>query len=105
MAPDRVGPAASVVALPVLDEVVLVDVETGESCALDTAGAQVWSLLAEVGEVAEVARRLAGASGAGPEQVQADLDGFIADLTERGFVERRPPDPGGPDPAGPAAAR
>jgi Coenzyme PQQ synthesis protein D (PqqD) len=101
----RLVPAPSVVTRPVLDEVVLIDVTTGASCALDAAGGRLWDLLVSCGDWDDVERQVALDHPARPERVSADLERFIDDLERQGFVQRLPAAPDGRGPAPPDRAR
>lgn len=70
------------------DEVVVMNLATGDFFSLEGAAAAIWELLDgrrdRAGAVAELAARFAGEPG----EIAADLDRFVAELEEAGLLAR-----------------
>jgi hypothetical protein len=65
-----------------LDEATLMYLGANESAGL------LWAALAEGTTRSALAERLAAEYGIPPEQAEADVDAFLAQLDERGLLER-----------------
>lgn len=67
-------------------QAVLLDLASGKYLGLNETGAIVWALLLQGTEPSEVANRLARTFSVELEAAQSDVDRFIADLMQRGFI-------------------
>lgn len=70
-----------------VEETVVLNLETGQYHGLNKTAGRMLEVLAEVGELAEAAQRLATEFGHPEERVAEDLEAFCAELSERGLVE------------------
>jgi hypothetical protein len=77
---------ANVVYRAFVDETVVLNLDTGLYHGLNRTAGRMLELLAEDGDVAVAARRLASETGAPEETIAADLEAFCADLSERGLI-------------------
>jgi hypothetical protein len=72
-------------------ELVLLDLEDGSFFVARGTGPRVWDLVAGGASIEEVVRAVAERYGMGEEEVRADVEAFVSDLVERGFlVEVKP---------------
>lgn len=69
-------PATSIAGRAALDELVLLDRDTGRSWLLDPAGAAVWAALVEAGDVDGALARLPGAD---PTEVSAFAERLVSE--------------------------
>jgi len=83
---ERVRIPQHVVFRTFVNETVVLNLETGLYHGLNPTAGRMLELLAEDGEVAAAARRLAEESGVPAERVAADLEAFCANLVERGLI-------------------
>lgn len=72
-----------------VDETVVLNLDTGLYHGLNRTAGRMIELLAEDGDVAGAARRLAEETGAPEQTVAGDLEAFCADLLERGLLTVR----------------
>jgi hypothetical protein len=72
---------------PVGDEVVALDVRQSTYLGLNTTGAFLWKTLDEGATRWDLVRLVCEEFDADREQVERDVDAFLADLTSRGLVE------------------
>jgi hypothetical protein len=79
--------ASNVVARAVRDEVVLLDLATERYLALDEVGARVWSLLDGEHSRDHIADTIAVEYAASIEQIAADVDDFLEQLSTLGLVQ------------------
>jgi coenzyme PQQ synthesis protein D (PqqD) len=79
--------ASNVVSRAVSDEVVLLDLATERYLALDEVGARVWSLLDGEHSRDHIADALAVEYEAPIQQITADVDAFLAQLSTLGLVQ------------------
>ena len=78
--------SANVVARAVRDEMVLLDLDSEQYLALDQVGARVWSLLDGEHSRDRITDVLAAEYEAPAEQIAADVDAFLEQLTSLGLV-------------------
>jgi hypothetical protein len=72
-------------------ELVLLDLEEGSFFVARGIGPRVWDLVAGGASVEEVVGAVADRYGKAPEEVRADVEAFVSELVERGFlVEVKP---------------
>jgi hypothetical protein len=72
-------------------ELVLLDLEEGSFFVARGTGPRVWDLVGGASSVEEVVRAVADRYGKAPDEVRADVEAFVSDLVERGFlVEVKP---------------
>jgi hypothetical protein len=72
-------------------ELVLLDLEDGSFLVARGTGPRVWDLVSSSVGVEEIVRTVAARYGKPPEEVRADVEQFVEDLIERGFlVEVKP---------------
>ncbi len=69
------------------NELVMISLEKGNYYALDDIGSRVWELLAAPVIVADLCAQLQPQFSVTPEQCEADVLGFLADLQEEGMVQ------------------
>jgi hypothetical protein len=69
------------------DQVVLLNLQTGQYHGLDPTGGRMLELLEETGSAHDVASRLAEEYGVPWERIAADVATFCAGLRERGLLE------------------
>ncbi|NOZ05053.1 MAG: lasso peptide biosynthesis PqqD family chaperone [Chloroflexi bacterium] len=69
------------------NELVMISLEQGNYYALDDIGSRVWELLAAPITVADLCAQLQPQFAVTPEQCEADVLGFLADLQEEGMVQ------------------
>lgn len=68
------------------DEAILLDATNGLYYGLDPVGSRIWTLLSEGHSSAQIARQLAHEYDAPLARIQADVDGFLAQLQAKGLV-------------------
>jgi hypothetical protein len=92
MGDDRRFRAADrVAAKEVGGELVLLDLEDGSFLVARGTGPRVWDLVASGAGIEEIIRTVAARYGKSPEGVRVDVEQFVEDLVERGFlVEVKP---------------
>ena len=69
------------------DEVVLLEVESGEYYGLNDVGARMWSLLQQGQPVSQVLSTLHEEYEASEQRLRADLKQFLNQLQSRGLIE------------------
>ena len=79
--PDRV------VARPVDDMLVLLDLESGRSFTLDAIGSRAWTLLTSTSSVQVAYDTLLAEYRVAPDQLQRDLQGLIDALCAKALLE------------------
>lgn len=77
----------TVLAQKVGDEVVLLNLESGEYFGLNEAGARIWSLLQEGNDIAGVQRTLASDYDVPMERLNEDMERFLDTLQSKGLVK------------------
>lgn len=82
----RFETAPRVAAKVVMDEAVLIDLETGVYYGIPGTGAVVWELIAAGHTAAEAAARLADAYGVDVEEAARVLDDAVASLLAEGVI-------------------
>jgi hypothetical protein len=75
------------IAAPVENDLVMVDVERGYYYALDDIGTQAWEHLAAPISVAELCTLLLANFDVTPEQCEADVLAFLTELHQEGMVQ------------------
>jgi Coenzyme PQQ synthesis protein D (PqqD) len=68
------------------DEAVLLDVQSGVYFGLDSVGTRIWQLLAGECTEEEINRQLLEEYDVDPEQLRADVAGFLRSLAEKGLA-------------------
>lgn len=68
------------------DEVVLMQIDSGEFFSLAGTAAAIWDLIDGTRDRAALVADLAAQYGADPAEVGSDLDAFLAKLTAAGLV-------------------
>lgn len=84
---SRFRAATHVLACDVAEEAVLLDTQAGLYFGLDPVGACIWSLLAAGHSAAEICDRLEADFDVARDRLEADVDGFIADLAARRLIQ------------------
>jgi len=74
----------------VLDEAVVIRQDAAEVLGLNFVGARVLELIAGGSAKNEILERLVEEFDVAPEELQSDVEAFIAELIELGVVESRP---------------
>ena len=69
------------------NELVMISIERGHYYALDDIGSRVWELLAKPITVADLCALLQPHFAVTPEQCEADVLAFLAELHEEGMVQ------------------
>ena len=69
------------------EEVVLLEVESGQYYGLNAVGARMWSLLQQGQPVSQVLSTLHEEYEASEEQLSADLKQFLIQLQSKGLIE------------------
>jgi PqqD family protein of HPr-rel-A system len=69
-------------------EAVLLDLRSGKYFGLNGTGARVWALLKDGLERPEIAKVLTEEFEVDEDRARADVDAFIAALTDRGLIRR-----------------
>jgi len=82
----RFRAAERVAAKEVGGELVLLDLEDGSFFVARGTGPRVWDLVAGGASVEEIVRAVADRYGKAPEEVRADVEAFVSELVERGFL-------------------
>lgn len=82
----RVRVKPSVLARPVGEQLVLLDLESGCYFSLNTVGAFVWQQLERGETPAVIAERIAAEYEVSAAQAAADLDALLTDLVGHGLV-------------------
>jgi hypothetical protein len=88
--PTKVTIPQHVVFRAFVEETVVLNLESGRYHGLNPTAGRMLELLGEVGELGEVAKRIAEETGTPPERVAEDLDAFCSSLAERGLIEVEP---------------
>ncbi len=70
-------------------EVVIGDLESGESFVLDGVGAEMWRYVVEFGDGERAGDRILEDYDMDEATLRQDLDGFVEDLLRRGVLEQR----------------
>ena len=70
------------------EDVVILDITSGRYFALDGAGALIWDCLERDMTRAELVGAVVAAFDVDREQAASDIDELIAELADRGLVER-----------------
>jgi len=83
----KVRPARDVVFRELGGEMVLLNLHSGVYYGLNESGAQMWTLLAELGDPARVVAALEREYAASRPQLERDLEALVAVLTEKGLLE------------------
>lgn len=87
---DFIAPTDNVVARKVGDEMVLLDLETGQYFGLDTVGARVWELLEQEPQtIAAICATVYAEYEAPISQIEADLSALAGQLAEKKLVVLR----------------
>lgn len=73
------------------DQVVLLDLRSGEYHALNESGSRMWVLLVESGDASAALERLCAEYDATRATLSCDLAEFIAALVDRGLLEAMSP--------------
>lgn len=84
---EGVRPDDDVVSRRLEDKVVLVNLRTNRIYALNETGARFWELLGEGLQRTEIERTLRQEFDVEPQQVTAEVDRLLADLTREGLVQ------------------
>jgi hypothetical protein len=72
-------------------ELVLLDLEEGSFFVARGTGPRVWDLVKGGASIEEMVRAMAERYGIDEDEVRADVEAFVSDLVERGFlVEVKP---------------
>jgi hypothetical protein len=90
----RLRPSSGVVAKPLGEGVVIVNMTSGRCWQLNRLGAEVWELLGQHCAVNEICDALVGVYPVSREVVSADVRALVADLVREGLVETAPATPG-----------
>lgn len=69
------------------DEIVLLNLDDGTFFSLTGTGAEIWPLIDGTRSRDKLVTVLAAAHGAAVDEVAADLDVFLAQLADAGFIE------------------
>ncbi|MFM5884498.1 MAG: PqqD family protein [Novosphingobium sp.] len=69
------------------DEIVLLNLDDGTFFSLTGTGAQIWPLIDGTRSRDALVAALAAAHDAAPAVVAADLDAFLVQLADAGFIE------------------
>ncbi|HEY3812802.1 MAG TPA: PqqD family protein [Caulobacteraceae bacterium] len=91
--------APAVVSEVIDGEAIIMDLRSGHYFSADGSGALVWQAVADGCGRAAILAWATEAFDAEPERVSADIDAFLAQLTEHGLVEAKDADAGTPAPA------
>lgn len=78
---------STVIAQPVGDEMVLLDLRTERYFGLDSVGTRIWQLLAEHQSTRAVYDRLLCEFDVAPTELANDLDELLAELSSTGLVQ------------------
>jgi len=71
-------------------EVLVINLRNGSYYSLRESAVPMWHLLAQGLEVTEIATRIAQATSASPDQVLADVQTLVTDLTKQSLLVERP---------------
>lgn len=83
----RVLTQSTVIAQPVGDEMVLLDLRTERYFGLDNVGTRIWQLLAEHQSTRAVYDCLLREFDVAPAELAGDLDELLADLSLTGLIQ------------------
>ena len=84
---ERIRIPQHVVHRRLVDETVMLNVQTGQYHGLNETGGRILEVLEETGDVETVVSRLAGEFGVDEELLRADVARFCEDLASRGLIE------------------
>lgn len=73
----------------VKEEVVLMNIETGGYSSLNETGGQIWKLLEEPSPASSVLANLLEIYEGNEEQIKQELNGFIEEMLQKGFLEKQ----------------
>jgi len=79
--------SSDVMASPVDDELVMMDIERGMYYALSTVGADIWERLAEPVKVAELCAQLQQEYDVAPAACEADVLAVLNDMAGEGLLQ------------------
>lgn len=68
------------------DQLVLVKITTNEIHALNPTGARIWELLSEGRDIDQTVALLLDEYDAPEETMRAEVEGFVAELRQQGFL-------------------
>lgn len=68
-------------------ETVVMNLVSGEAFSLDAVGQRIWELIQEHGDRDAVVEELMDQFAASAEEIGADVDSFLDNLTSRGLLE------------------
>lgn len=71
---------------PIHDELMMLNVEQGSYYSLDPIAAEIWMILEQPARVADLVDRLQRRYAVTPEQCQADVLEFLAEMQKNGMI-------------------
>lgn len=80
------------------DEVVIVNLQTGNYYSLVGTGARIWALLESTATVSELAADIAARFDGAGEQLEETVQGFVDELEREGLIVPADVEPPGPRP-------
>lgn len=84
--PSKVRIPDGVMARPVAEEVVILDLASGNYFGLDPVGARIWQSFVEGKAPSETHRLLLDEYDVGAEALEADIERLIGELQEKGLL-------------------
>jgi len=87
--PEQLTVSTEVLTRQVGDEVVLLDLASGNYFGLEAVGARIWQLLGEARSTASIRDILLAEYDAPADTIEADLQRLVAELISRGLVTSR----------------
>jgi hypothetical protein len=87
--PEQLIVSTEVLTRQVGDEVVLLDLASGNYFGLEAVGARIWQLLGEARSTASIRDTLLAEYDAPADTIEADLQRLVAELISRGLVTSR----------------
>lgn len=83
----RLRPSARVLFAQLESDVIVADLEGGETFELSGSAGDMWNAIVETGTLAAAAEQVAGAYQADTNIVETDLEVFVTDLRARGLLQ------------------
>ena len=72
---------------PLDDELVLMNIETGQFNTLKNTGLAIWQLIDGKSDTASIKAKMAETHNVAADRCSAEVDHFLAELQEAGFVK------------------
>ncbi len=87
--PDSLAISAFAISERLSDETVVLNLQTGRYCGLNSTATRFWELVAEGASVSDAVDRLVEEFDVERAELEADLGALIEELLRLGLIERR----------------